>query len=257
MAELNGEPVRVGELQALALVNYGHFTTMRVEDGRVRGLGLHLERLREDCRVLFGVGLDTGRVRELARRVVPGSGAVTVRVTVFDPRLDLGRPLAAGDPHVLVTSRPAGGAVPPPLRVRSVAYVRDLPRVKGVGLFGGLYQRRQAQAAGFDDALFTDRGQAVTEGATWNVGFFDGSRVVWPDGECLDGVTMRLLKQVHPYGSATVRLGDVAGMEAAFATNAAVGVRAVSLVDGVGLDPAHHVVGELRRAYEGIPGDVL
>ncbi|AXE22278.1 aminotransferase [Streptomyces globosus] len=257
MAELNGQPVRVREMQALALVNYGHFTTMRVEDRRVRGLGLHLERLREDCRVLFGAALDTGRVRELARRAVPASGAVTVRVTVFDPGLDLGRPVAAGDPHVLVTSRPAGGSAPPPLRVRSVAYARDLPRVKGVGLFGGLYQRRQAQAAGFDDALFTDRGQAVTEGATWNIGFFDGSRVVWPDGECLDGVTMRLLKQVHPYGSATVRLGGVAGMEAAFATNAAVGVRAVSLVDGAALASSHPVVDRLRRAYEDIPGEVL
>lgn len=68
MAELNGRPVGADELQALALTNYGHFTSMRVEDGRVRGLALHLERLARDCRAVFGAELDTGRVRELARR---------------------------------------------------------------------------------------------------------------------------------------------------------------------------------------------
>lgn len=37
MAELNGVPVHADELQTLALTNFGHFTTMRVEAGRVRG----------------------------------------------------------------------------------------------------------------------------------------------------------------------------------------------------------------------------
>ncbi|MEK8144253.1 aminotransferase class IV [Streptomyces sp. M10(2022)] len=71
MAELNGEPVEPSQLQTLALTNYGHFTSMRVDEGRVRGLSLHLERLRRDCRSLFGVDLDLQRVRELARRAAP------------------------------------------------------------------------------------------------------------------------------------------------------------------------------------------
>ncbi|MFK0259200.1 aminotransferase class IV family protein [Streptomyces sp. NPDC090445] len=263
MGELNGVAVGVRELQALALANYGHFTTMRVEDGRVKGLALHLERLRRDCRMLFGAELDGERVRGLARRMAPGRGAVTVRVTVFDPGLDLGRPVAAGDPQVLVTVRPAGGAELPPLRVRSTPYVRDVPGVKSVGLFAGLHHRRQAQLDGFDDALFVDVGQAVSEGATWNIGFVDGGRVVWPDAECLDGVTMQLLKQAHPYGSRGVRLADVAGFEAAFATNAAMGVRAVRAVDGVELfasgsgSGSHPVIDALRDAYAAVPGDLL
>ncbi|MEU2393538.1 aminotransferase class IV family protein [Streptomyces sp. NPDC007369] len=265
MGELNGVAVGVRELQALALVNYGHFTTMRVEDGRVKGLALHLERLRRDCRMLFGVELDGERVRGLARRMAPGRGAVTVRVTVFDPGLDLGRPVAAGDPQVLVTVRPAGGAVPPPLRVRSTPYVRDVPEVKSVGLFAGLYHRRQAQLCGFDDALFVGAGQLVSEGATWNVGFVDGGRVVWPDAECLDGVTMQLLQQVHPYTCRSVRLGDVGGFEAAFATNAAMGVRAVRAVDAVEFPGsgsgsgggARSVIDVLREAYGALPGELL
>jgi branched-subunit amino acid aminotransferase/4-amino-4-deoxychorismate lyase len=63
MAELNGRPVERAQLQALALTNYGHFTTMRVEDGGVRGLSLHLDRLRTDCRALFDAEIDADRVR--------------------------------------------------------------------------------------------------------------------------------------------------------------------------------------------------
>ncbi|MGK5559098.1 aminotransferase class IV, partial [Actinomadura kijaniata] len=195
MAELDGEPVGVEQLAALALVNYGHFTTMRVEGGGVRGLGLHLDRLTRDCRALFGVEPDVGRVRRLARRAVAGTDApVVVRVTLFDPGLDLGRPVGNGEPRVLVTARPAGERPVPGMRVRTVRYSRDMPEVKHVGLFGAVLRRRAAQAEGFDDALFVDAGSSVTEGTTWNVGFFDGRRVVWPDAEALPGVTMRLLR---------------------------------------------------------------
>ncbi|GAA2238940.1 aminotransferase class IV family protein [Streptomyces amakusaensis] len=257
MAELNGAPAEPGQLQALALTNYGHFTTMRVDDGRVRGLSLHLDRLRRDCRTLFGAELDPSRVRELARRAVPGTGSTTVRVTVFDPGLDLGHPSTADDPQVLVTSRPAGALPLPALRVRSTAYVRDVPGVKSVGLFGGLHHRRQAQLGGFDDALFTDQDRFVSEGATWNIGFFDGERVIWPEADCLPGVTMDLLKAVHGHDTRPVRLGEVSAMRAAFATNAAIGVRAISGVDGVELPGAHAIIDTLRKEYTEIEGDPL
>ncbi|MFD3700135.1 aminotransferase class IV family protein [Streptomyces sp. NPDC058646] len=257
MAEINGGAVGVGQLQSLALTNYGHFTTMRVEHGRVRGLSLHVERLRRDCRALFGVDLDARRVREAVRRAAPATGSTTVRVTVFDPGLDLGHPAAADDPHVLVTSRPAGALPLPPLRVRSAAYVRDVPGVKSVGLFAGLHHRRRAQLDGFDDALFVDTGGHISEGVTWNIGFFDGSRVIWPEADCLAGVTMELLKAAHDHEVEPVRLADLPVMRAAFATNAAVGVRAVSAVDGVGFPGTHGIVDALRDAYSGIVGDLV
>src|SRR5437588_8259554 len=106
MAELDGAPVSADELQALALTNYGHFTTLRVEDGRVRGLLLHLDRLVRDCRALFDAELDPDRIRALARRAAPASGAAIIRVTVFDPDLDLGHIGGEARPRVLVTTRP-------------------------------------------------------------------------------------------------------------------------------------------------------
>ncbi|MEW1722802.1 aminotransferase class IV family protein [Streptomyces sp. NPDC093109] len=257
MAELNGKAVEVEALQNLALTNYGHFTSMRVEDGRVRGLSLHMERLQRDCETLFGADLDPEHVRDLARRAVLSNGATVVRVTVFDPNLDMGHPSSADEPRVLVTSRPAADLPLPPLRAQSRTYTRDLPSVKSVGLFSSLHHRRTAQLNGFDDALFVDARGTISEGGTWNIGFFDGDQVIWPASDCLPGVTMRLLQQTHEHDTRPVGLADLPHMRAAFATNAAVGVRAVSGVDSIVLPETHAVIDTLRREYLEVPGELL
>lgn len=274
-AELDGEPVGVAELGALALANVGHFTTMRVEPpGLVRGLELHLDRLVTDCRTVFGVELDRERVRRLAARAVAGRAEpVVVRVTVFDPALDIGHPSAAAHPRVLVTVRaaPAGGAAAPaalpPLRLGTRRFRRDLPVVKHVGLFGPLFERSAAQRAGFDDAVFVDDESAITEGPTWNIGFFDGERVVWPDADVLPGVTMRLLQRsplrldqpavaatapISGHVTARVTLADVHRMEAAFVSNAANAVRPVAAIDDARFQPDHPVLAALAAAYAAI-----
>ncbi|QDY78228.1 aminotransferase class IV [Streptomyces qinzhouensis] len=255
MANLDDRSATAGELLPLALTSYGHFTTLRVEaDGRVRGLSLHLERLVRDARTLFGTGVETGRVRGLIRAATEGRELpCTVRVTHYDPELNLARPVDAGEPRFLATVRPAGELSPPPLAVLSVAYERDLPLVKHCGLVGALHARRTAQLAGFDDALFVGRDGLVSEGVTWNVGFVDAEgRIVRPEGPALPGVTEALL----PRGtSAPVTLESAKRMRAAFATNTAIGVRALSSVDGTPMDTAHPVLGELREAYLAVPGE--
>ncbi|AEH09859.1 aminotransferase class IV [Candidatus Protofrankia datiscae] len=338
--ELDGAPPNVNDLVVLALTNYGHFTTMRVECQRVRGLSLHLKRLAHDCRLLFDAELDVERVRHLARRATRpiGAGSCVLRITVFDPALEVGHPSVRAQPRVLVNTRPAPAAPLPPLRVRSVAYRRNMPAVKHVGLFDALRHRRAAQLNGFDDVLFTEaapgiaspaskglapesvlseglasegltsggvvsesraapkglasRSRAaqsrvsessalkgsgprssgpgsiasgggnptdlVSEGATWNVGCFDGDHVIWPAADCLRGVTMQLLQRTHE-GTiiAPVDWLGLVGMQAAFATNAAVGVRAIAAVDDRELAADHPIVETLRREYLSIPGEPL
>jgi len=257
MAELDGHPAGADELQALALTNYGHFTSMRVNDGRVRGLSLHLERLVRDCRRVFGADLDPERARDLVRRVADGrTGSFVVRVTVFDPTLGLGSPGASATPRLLVTTRPASKEALPPLRVRSCAYRRDLPTVKHVGLFNALHHRRAAQLAGFDDALFSWDG-LISEGPTWNVGFVDGDRVIWPEADVLAGVTMTLLRRHRDHATAPVRLDPLDGIQAAFATNTSFGVRPISAIDAVDLPAEHAVFDDLRDAYASVPDEPL
>lgn len=261
MVTVNGAPAPYPYLQSLALTNYGHFTTMRVENGGVRGLSLHLDRLQRDCRAVFGAGLDPARVVAYVRQAVAGHGAdpVMVRVTVFDPHLDMLDLGAQADPHIMVTLRPAGTTAPPPLRAKLCAFGRDAPAVKHVGLFSQLRLRREAQLAGFDDALFTGPGGYVSEGVTWNVGFVDtAGRVVWPEADVLPGVTLQLLRAADA-GSVTapVAVGDLPRMRAAFATNASVGVRAIRAIDEVTFPGDDETAGRLRELYARVPFESL
>lgn len=256
MAELNGQPVGVAQLQTLALTNYGHFTSFRVDDGRVRGLSLHLDRLDRDCRAVFGVPLAPELARRLIRRLVPARGAVTIRVTVFDPAVDLARPARANQPQLLVTRRAAAELPLGPMAVQSVPFVRDAPEIKSVGLFGALRQRRVAQLNGYDDALFVDAAGNVSEGGTWNVGFFDGDHVVWPEARCLAGVTMRLL-QHSAAKSAPVPVVELASMAGAFATNSAIGVRAITRIDDLTFPAESEVLRALRAAYREVEPEAV
>lgn len=261
MAELNGKPVTLDELQSLALTNYGHFTSMRMEDGTIRGLSLHLDRLARDCRLVFGVELDRERTLSYIRKAAEGiTGIAGLRVTVFDPAIDMGRPSEAKDPHILVTLRPAGALSPPPLTAKTFAFTRDSAAVKHIGLHSQLRIRREAQLAGFDDAAFVEPDGRISEGGTWNLGFVDqGGTVIWPDAPVLPGTTMILLQslEVPKQVTAPVRLADVPNMAVAFATNTTIGVRAVRALDEVQFPQDHPVLGALRKGYAGIPGDRL
>jgi len=260
MIELDGRAPTVAELAALAVTGYGCYTTMLVRDGRVRGLPLHLHRLADDCHRLFDTALDTGLVRELAARA--GTGPVVVRVGVVDPGFDRTHPGYPARPALLVTTRPAPTEVPPPVRLRSVRYSRDLAPVKHAGLVGALHQRALAQRAGFDDALFIDRAGRVAEGPTWGIGLLDGRRLVLPAGDALPGVTEALLRQVAAdAGLSTVedevQLARLAAYPAAIVTSAVAGVRAVAAIDERVLDAEAPAIAALRKAYEALPGDPL
>jgi branched-subunit amino acid aminotransferase/4-amino-4-deoxychorismate lyase len=258
MTELDGQPASAQVLAALGLYNYGHFTSMLVEEGRVRGLTLHLDRLRRDCQALYNAELDVQHVRKLVRQYC-GSGATVARVTVFAPDLDLGRPGRSLHPQVLVTARPPMNAPPPPVRLRLISYQRELPTVKHVGLFGTVWHRRQAQLAGFDDVAFVDPSGRISEGTTWNIGFVQDDQVIWPTGDCLQGVTMDLLKQLSDvaWQERDIDAAAAATMQAVLITNAAVGVRTVAAIDGVSYPVDNGVIDTLRAAYLAIPGEEL
>ena len=254
MTELDGAPVTAGQLLPLGLAPYGHFTSIRVQDRRAKGVSLHLERLARDCRSVFGVELDTERVRGLVRdALAETSGALVVRITLYDPATELGHPDKATDPHVLITKRPAAAGQLPPLRASAVVYEREMPEVKHVGLFGTLRARRQAQERGFDDAVFVSPDGLLSEGATWNIGFVREGQVCWPEAKVLPGVTAELLARAHgPIPTKPVHLEELFSFEAAFATNTTVGVRPIAAIDTAEYPVDHPVLRQLQDVYAGI-----
>jgi branched-subunit amino acid aminotransferase/4-amino-4-deoxychorismate lyase len=238
--QLNGRPAGVDDLRTLALVNYGHFSSMQVRNGAVRGLDLHLQRLQQATHELFGYALDIDATRGWMRNALHGiADSVSLRVTVFSRALDRDRLLEPAAPDVLVAVAPARDMASAPLRVRSVRYQREAPHIKHVGTFGLFHQKRLAQAAGFDDALFVDASGAVAEGSIWNVGFFDGAQVVWPDAPALQGISMQLLQDgLRRRGVSTqvrrIELAEVAHFRSAFFTSTSCTALPLAYIDASG-----------------------
>lgn len=234
-------------------MEYGCYTSMRVEPGYlVRGLDRHLDRLVRDCAAIFGGVLDPDAVRAVLRRELNAHPLpVIARVTLADPDLDIARLGTPAHPRIHVTTRQAPPLPLPPLRVRTATFTRQLAHIKHTGIMAALYQRREAQLAGYDDALFVTSEGEIAEGVTWNVGFIRDDQVLWPGAGALAGVTAALLgaSQVTP-----VHREELGTMHAAFATNISVAARPIAAIDDRGFDVTHPGLAALTERYLAIDG---
>ena len=263
VALLNGQPADADDLRALALSNYGHFTVMQVRARAVQGLEFHVQRLQQATLELFGCKLSRQQVRDNLRAALEASGEAdaSLRLTVFARDFDYRKPMHPVVPDVLVTLAPPAPAGKPPIRVRAYPFVRPLPHIKHVGTFPLFHYRRQAQQAGFDDALFVTPEGGVSEGSIWNVGFWDGSRVIWPEAPALRGSCEALLQggletlgvpqQIRPVGQA-----ELGGFQAAFAANAS-GLQPVTGINGVEYGVDEVLMALLAEALASCPWDPL
>jgi 4-amino-4-deoxychorismate lyase len=240
---LNGQPLAGDDpaLRALAQVNYGHFTSLQVRAGAAQGLGLHLQRLARGNTELFDAALDEAVLRGwMAAAASALGGDCSLRVTVFSRQFDHRQPLREVELDVLVAASAPVPVAPRALRVQTRPYVREAPQLKHVGTFPLFLHRREALKAGFDDALFVDGSTdvaRVVEGSVWNIGFWDGTRIIWPEAPALRGTTEALLRaglqalgcpqQVRPVARA-----ELAGFQSAFAANAS-GLQSIRAIDAV------------------------
>jgi branched-subunit amino acid aminotransferase/4-amino-4-deoxychorismate lyase len=255
LIEIDGGPATADQLAYPALANYGHFTAMQVRAGAVRGLGLHLARLDAATRELFDVGLDGDLVRAHARHALgAGIADASVRIGVFQPD-------GAERPSVMVVVRPSAGPPSAGQRLTAVEYQRPVAHLKHVGTFGQFYYGRAAERAGFDDALLTGPDGVIAEGAITNIGFFDGSTVLWPSTPSLAGITMQLVARALaergiPSRSGMVHLADLLSFRAVFVTNS-LGVAPVTQVDDQVLAEDPEFIRGLSEAYESVPWDPI
>lgn len=188
----NGRPAE--DLAPLAFAGYAHFTALQVRGGLVRGLDLHLDRLRQASLELFGRALPDDLVRDLLRTAVEaGPEDVSLMATVFSPAGEFTG--AEAKLELLVRTGPPASGPTGPLALTTFEHERFLPRVKHTGEPAKTYALRQAVAQGFDDAAFVNRQGQLTEATIWNLAFWDGESVVWPKAEMLTGTTMAIVRR--------------------------------------------------------------
>ncbi|AOS63910.1 aminotransferase class IV family protein [Actinoalloteichus hymeniacidonis] len=251
-----GRPATATELAPLAFAGYAHFTAMQVRAGEVRGIDLHLDRLRTASEVLFGRALPDERVLSRLRSalaVSPPDVSLTAAVSssagefvVADRDCELELLVRTGPP----ASGPAG-----PLRLTTVEYERVLPEVKHVGEVAKTYFLRQAVERGFDDAAFVDRRGRLSEGTIWNLAFLDGSEVVWPQADMLTGTTMNIVRrQLDRLGVAQrfqeITSTDLPALSGAVVMNSWTPGVAVEQIDEIGFSDNSTLLELLHRAFQ-------
>ncbi|MBP8062895.1 MAG: aminotransferase class IV [Brevundimonas sp.] len=255
---VDGAPATPDDLAHVALVNYGAYTSFRVEQGGVRGLDLHLARLDAEAVELFGEGVGEARLRDLMRGAVAGREACWLRVSLFSPEISPRTPDWQGAPRVMIAVSPP----PPPFadgaRVHLQTYAREAAHLKHVATFGLIRARRVARAAGFDDALFVDGEGRISEGSLWNIGFVSGDAVVWPQAPMLAGVAQALVnKGLASEGltgcTAPVRAADLGGLDAAFLCNSATPACAIAAIGDLDFTSPPGLIGRLRDAWASNP----
>lgn len=226
ITHLNGNPATVSDLVPLTFAGYAHFTAMQMRDHAVRGLDLHLERLRQASDYLFGDHLPDEQIAAYLRAAVATSGAADGSVTCFITSRP-GEFAPAGDTSeldVLVKVTDPAQAPTGPMSLDVVPHERHLPEVKHVGEIGKTLLLRQANSRGFDDAAFEDRSGRLSEATIWNLAFWDGKTVIWPEAEYLPGVTMQILARRLrnmgvPQVTRAIRMNDISDRLSAVVMN--------------------------------------
>jgi branched-subunit amino acid aminotransferase/4-amino-4-deoxychorismate lyase len=146
-----------------------------------------------------------------------------------------------------------------PWKLQSVPYQRSVAHIKHLADFGQGYYQRLVRREGFDEALLTGPDAVISEGTITNIGFWDGSGIVWPMAPALQGITMQLLDLAIaeaglPARRAVVRVPDIGSFSAVFVTNAR-GVAPVGRIDDRALPSDVEFMRTLTELYQSAPWD--
>lgn len=256
---LNGMPVTTDDMVPLAFSGFAHFTALQVRDRKVRGLDLHLTRLREASIELFGMAQPDEQVlRNIRLAIANGPADQSLTVTVYSPEGEFTSKSMEVEPAILVrTGLPSDGPSGP-VRLGVVEHERFLPTIKHVGEGAKTYYLHRAVEQGFDDAVFTDRHGRLSEATIWNLVFWDGRTVIWPKAEILKGTMMGIVQRQLtrlgvPQRHEEVRPAELAKFTAAAIMNSWTPGIAVTAIGSHTLGESKPFMALLHDAYQAEP----
>ncbi len=256
---LDGRTASAEDLGPLAFSGFGHFTAMQVRNGAIRGLDLHLRRLRNASTEMFGSAhADRVIADRICEAVAGGPTDLSLTVTLFSRTGEFTPRGATDDPAILVRTFPPSDGPDGPLALDMVVHERPMARIKHVGEATKTLYLRQAVQKGYDDAAYFDRHGRVSEGTIWNLVFWDGETVIWPKADMLDGVTRQIVsRQLDRLGIRQSHralkiegLADVSGCAVMNSWTPGVSVRAFG---GTEIPVNAHFIDLLHQAYRAEP----
>lgn len=244
------------------LLGDGLFETLLSQDGRLIAFHAHAERLIAGCAVLGLPAPAIPRLRAASEAALARAGLQTGRAavrltwTAGSGGRGLDRP-AEPIPRLLASAAPSP-APTGPARVALSAVRRNAAsptsRLKSLAYLDNVLARREAQAAGADEALMQNTDGRLACAAAANLFWIDQGRLFTPALDCgvLAGIQRgTVLAAARRLGVETVEThaGPAAldQAQALFLTNSLIGVRPVSALGGRALAD-HPLVGRLAEA---------
>lgn len=258
-AFINAEPVHNPDLLPLAFSGFAHFTAMQVRDRKVKGMDLHLSRLREASISLFDTALPDEKILRSIRLAVGGCQSdMSLTATVYSPEGEFTANSMGTEPAILIRTAPPSDGPTGPVRLGVVVHERHMAAIKHVGEGAKTYYLHRAIEQGFDDAAFVDRHGRLSEGTIWNLAFWDGDAVVWPHAEVLAGTMMgmvqrQLTRMGIPQQHREIRLVDLTGFSGAVIMNSWTPGVAVTAIGPSKIEEAKQFLSLLRQAYDAEP----
>lgn len=238
------EKARVGVLDRGFLLGDGVFETVRVLRGRPLFLARHLERMREGAAFLGIPFPGKEKVVEAVREVINVN-----QIADGGLRITLSRGQGEGlfspgpwQPTLVVTPRmPArrGGGYSAVFLSFRRNNRSPLFRFKTLSMLENVLGRREALEKGADEGIFLNVDGFVAEGAATNIFICSGGKLVTPPVEsgCLPGIARGVVLELAAslgmeVEEKSIPPEEVFSAEAAFLTNALVGVVPLVSVDG-------------------------
>lgn len=221
----------------------GLFETLLAVDGALRDAEAHLARLAAGCATLGLPAPDHDAAHALVREAAAASGRMAVRLTLTAGSGGRGlmRPAELA-PRMFANAAPAPPPAGPARLITSAVRRNEgspASRVKSLAYLDNVLARREAAAAGADEALMLNgRGEAACASAA-NLFWLEQDVLRTPALDCgvLDGITRAaVIDQARRLGVPVeqVRSGPQAllAAQAVFLTSSLIGVRAAASLDG-------------------------
>jgi branched-chain amino acid aminotransferase len=243
---LNGElrdafEARIDPVDRGFTLGDGVFETLKVEEGQIRLLDRHLARLRHGLRVLgFAIAESDANLEAAIRDLLIANAMqnAALRLTVTRGPAPRGvLPPRDFKPTVLITA----GPLPPELPAARVIVARGtrrnelspLSRIKSLNYLDSILARREAEAAGADDALLLNGAGFVAESTASTVFLLvDGELVTPPVGDgALPGIARGEILRHGRAQEARVTVEMLARAQAGVLTNS-LSFRGICAIEG-------------------------
>ncbi|PCJ69750.1 MAG: 2-keto-4-methylthiobutyrate aminotransferase [Rhodobiaceae bacterium] len=246
------------------LLGDGLFETLLATHGKIIFADQHLERLAQGANVLgINIGYDAATLigamsSLLIANRLEGTPRTALRLTLSrgpGPRGLL--PPKDTSPTVLIACFPSQAPAHSTTAITTTVRRNEFSptsNLKALPYLDQILAKREAVAAGADDALFLNTQGKLACASAANLFLWDSNTLLTPplsDG-CLDGITRRAVIDVAQsagigFFEESITPATLANVEGAFLTNSLIGMMPLSAIDGRDLKE-HELMQPLRAA---------